>query len=257
MSGDKEMLAAAVADLGMAGRPNPVTREYAARHGNEYLEAPWCQMGVTRWAHKSGNAAAVLPAGDRAYTVWHAEDGARLGLWHPGTAEALREHARPGAVIYFDWAGTDRRAAIDHVGIVERNLGDGRVQTIEANTGDACKRRVRGPSVIAGFWNPPYEKEDDVGAKEMWQHELKVPFGSAENPSWQAGNLLVNAVKLVLEQRKTLAELGAKVDAQTAAIQAMAEAMARQDSEIDVEALVARIQQEIGRIQVRLDVSDA
>src|SRR5262249_22033817 len=41
----------------------------------------------------------------------------------------------------------------------EVNLGDGRVQTIEGNTDDACKRRVRGASVIAGFWNPPYEGE--------------------------------------------------------------------------------------------------
>ncbi|MFI6485035.1 peptidoglycan-binding protein [Nonomuraea sp. NPDC050663] len=36
--------------------------------------------------------------------------------------------------------------------------GDGRVQTIEGNTGDACRRRVRAHDVIAGFWNPPYTK---------------------------------------------------------------------------------------------------
>lgn len=152
------MLAAARWDLGLAGRPNRVTREYAARHGGAFLRAPWCNMSVTHWARESGNTAAVLPDGDRAYTVWHAQDGQRLGRWYAGTATNIRAHARPGAIVFFDWAGTDQVGAIDHVGVVELVLDDGRVQTIEGNTADACKRRVRGPSVIAGFWNPPYEK---------------------------------------------------------------------------------------------------
>lgn len=153
------MLAAARRTLGMAGRPNAVTKDYAARHGEEFLRAPWCNMSITRWARESGNAAAVLPAGDRAYTVWHAEDGKRLGLWHAGTAVNLRR-AEPGAIVFFDWGGSDSIPYIDHVGIVERVLPDGRLQTIEGNSGDACKRRVRAHGVIAGFWNPPYGVKD-------------------------------------------------------------------------------------------------
>lgn len=151
------MLAEAGADLGMSGRPNAITRDYASRHGEEFLRAPWCDMGVTYWARQSGNATAVLPRGDRAYTVWHAEDGDRLGLWYAGTADNIRRFAKPGAPVFFDWGGTNLIGAIDHVGIVEVNLGDGRVQTIEANTGDAVKRRVRGAADIAGFWNPAYD----------------------------------------------------------------------------------------------------
>ncbi|MFD8556610.1 CHAP domain-containing protein [Streptosporangium canum] len=150
------MLAAARKTLGMAGRPNVVTRDYASRHGDVFLRAAWCNMAITRWARESGNATAVLPEGDRAYTVWCAEDGERLGLWYTGTATNIKRYAQPGAIVFFDWGGADAIAYIDHVGIVERNLGDGRVQTIEGNTGDACKRRVRSASVIAGFWNPPY-----------------------------------------------------------------------------------------------------
>lgn len=150
------MLAAARADLGLAGRPNRITRDYASRHGTAFLEAPWCNMAITWWARKSGNMNAVLPAGDRAFTVWFAEDGKDRGLWHAGTAANVKRYARPGAIVFFDWGGTNTIGAIDHVGLIEEVLSDGRIVTIEANTGDAVKRRVRGADVVAGFWNPPY-----------------------------------------------------------------------------------------------------
>lgn len=176
------MLAAARKDLGLSGRPNRITKDYASRHGDVFLDAPWCDMSITRWARQSGNEEAVLPEGDRAFTVWHAEDGERLGRWYPGTAANIRAHAEPGAIVFFAWEGTDEIDDIDHVGIVERNLGDGRVQTIEGNTGDACKRRVRASNVIAGFWNPPY-----TAAVKSWTEALmnELPLlkkGSEKDP---------------------------------------------------------------------------
>lgn len=150
------MLAEARGDLGMSGRPNAITRSYAKRNGGEFLRAAWCDQAVSEWARASGNAEAVLPAGDRAFTVWHAEDGLRLDRWYDGTADNIRLYALPGAVVFFDWSGGNGIPPIDHVGLVEVNLGDGRVQTIEANTGDAVKRRIRAANVIAGFWNPSY-----------------------------------------------------------------------------------------------------
>jgi CHAP domain len=246
------MLAEARKWLGTSGRPNPLTKAYAARNGREFLRAPWCQMSVTEWARRSGNTAAVLPRGDRAYTVWGAQDGERLGRWYKGTAANIRAHARPGAVVYFDWAGADAIAAIDHVGIVEKNLGDGRVQTIEANTGDAVKRRVRGPEVIAGFWNPAYHEEIDVTAdalyKAAWEQDrMPVPYGTADNPKWKPRSVLVDhGVQL----RKILAA----VEAQHATIRALAEALAARDEAVDVEQLLARIRAELERVTVRLDV---
>ena len=141
------------------GEPNAVHRWYAARNGSEFApgSTPWCQMTVTWAAFLSGSYAAVCPRGDRAYTVWGAEDGKGLGLWHAGTAANIKKYAEPGTVVYFDWGGTNTLAKVDHVGVVEVNLGDGRVQTIEGNTDNACKRRVRGADVIAGFWCPLYK----------------------------------------------------------------------------------------------------
>ncbi|MFD0685539.1 peptidoglycan-binding protein [Actinomadura fibrosa] len=163
------MLSEARKCIGMSGRPNRITREYASRHGDEFLEASWCDMAVTYWARHSGNAATVLPAGDRAYTPWHAEDFRKIGRWHAGTTAQLRA-ARPGDIVFFDWDATNRIDAIDHVGIVEKVLSGARVQTIEANTGDACRRRVRDASVIAGYGRPAYGGGD-------WTEEIvrKLP----------------------------------------------------------------------------------
>lgn len=141
------------------GEPNAVHRWYSARNGREFApgSVPWCQMTVTWAAFLSGNYAAVCPRGDRAYTVWGAEDGESLGLWKSGTAANIRAHAVPGAVVYFDWGGTNTLGKVDHVGVVEQVLDDGRVVTIEGNTDNACRRRVRGADVIAGFWLPRYQ----------------------------------------------------------------------------------------------------
>jgi hypothetical protein len=97
-------------------------------------------------------------------------------------------------------------------------------------------------------------EDDDVSAQELWQHELPVPFGSKENPDWQAGNILVNVAKWQLEMRTTLTAHGAKLDAQSIAIRELVAALAQRDDEIDVEALVSRIQTAIEGITVRLEV---
>lgn len=106
------------------------------------------------------------------------------------------------------------------------------------------------------FAKPPSRspEEDDVAAKDLWQHELKVPFGSAENQEWQAGNVLVNAAKWVHEMRARLAEMDAKLDAQNATIKALAEALAAQNANLDVDALLDRIRSELENVAIRLDV---
>lgn len=139
--------------VGVKGRPNVFTRDYADRHGSDFLRAAWCDMFATYCARKSG-ATAALPNGDRAYTVWHANDFAGINRWVPGTTANIRNHATPGDVVFFDWGGADSRGAIDHVGFVVKNLGDGRLITIEGNTSDQVAIRVRGASVIAGFGQP-------------------------------------------------------------------------------------------------------
>jgi hypothetical protein len=263
------MLDAARKSLGLSGRPNYITRDYAVRHGAEFLNAPWCDMAVTYWARVSGNAPAVLPDGDRAYTVWHAEDGRALGRWHAGTADNIKAHARPGAVVFFDWDGSKVIGRIDHVGIVEKNLGDGRVQTIEGNTGDACKRRVRASNVIAGFWNPPYKQEDDDmptareiadAVYERFSHEVAADVWAAREGILNAGQKIEPRVALRQiwaygkDGYHTLRQILAKLEAQDATIKALAEALAARDASVDPDALLDRIRTELDNVTVRLEV---
>ncbi|WP_174545598.1 CHAP domain-containing protein [Nocardiopsis dassonvillei] len=145
------MLAEARRWLGTRGRPNTITRAYSERNGNAFLNAPWCNMAVTEWARATGNFNAVCFGTDYAYTVWHAQRFQQEGRWYWGTTSA-----KPGDIVFFDWNGARSIGAIDHVGIVEKNLGGGRLQTIEGNTGDACLRRVRSGSIIVGVGRPAY-----------------------------------------------------------------------------------------------------
>jgi hypothetical protein len=147
------LLAKARGDLGTGDAPNKITRAYALRNGPAYLRAAWCMEGVTEWSRNSNNAKVMLPRGDRAYTVWYAEDFGEIKQWKSGTLENIRRYAKEGFPVLFDWGGTNEVGKIDHVGLIEKVLPDGRVQTIEANTGSpgAVKRRVRHHSDIAGF----------------------------------------------------------------------------------------------------------
>lgn len=75
--------------------------------------------------------------------------------------------------------------------------------------GDRLYRLVRDGTFAKPATN---SEEDDVAAKDLWQHELPVPFGKPDNPEWQAGNILVTVAKWVYELRETIADLEAKVD---------------------------------------------
>lgn len=166
------MIRQAEKSLGLSGRPNYITREYADKHGSAFLRAPWCDMGVTYWARHSDNAGAVLPGGDRAYTVWHAQDFQKRKRWYSGTTANVNR-AKPGDIVFFDWGGSNSIGYIDHVGIVVRALGGGRLETIEANTGNAVKRRVRYSGDIAGYGRPDYS-----GGGDNWTEDAvkKLPL---------------------------------------------------------------------------------
>jgi hypothetical protein len=117
--------------------------------------------------------------------------------------------------------------------------------------GDRLSKLVTTGALITG-------EDDDVSAKDNWDYEIPVPWGSKDNPEWRAKSLLLESAKntrsLVEMQRRA----EAKLDAQGAVILELSTAIARlQPGEpIDVEALVARIEQAIEGIQVRLDVPD-
>lgn len=273
MTPAQKMLAEAIKDLGMHGRPNTITRAYAKRNGTYFLTAPWCNQAVSEWARRSGNAEAVLPNGDRAYTVYAAQDGQKLGRWHAGTVDNIKRYAKPGALIFFDWGLTNTISAIDHIGLVEKVLPDGRVQTLEGNSGSAAggavMRHVRAANVIAGFWNPDYEGEDMPSAKEVAEAVYDRLTGTVTSDVWAAKQKILDvgqkldpktAIRQIwaytkdgyAQDRKILAQLAT----QNATIKALADALAKQNAALNVDELMDRIKAEIEQITVHLDAGE-
>ncbi|MFE9300508.1 LysM peptidoglycan-binding domain-containing protein [Streptomyces sp. NPDC006856] len=134
------------------GEPNAIQTWYRQRNGAAYgYNFPWCNATITRAAVESGEYEAVCFGTDYAYTVAHAQRFKTAGQWHAG-AKGIRR----GDIVFFDWAGTNEIAKVDHVGIVTGVSGS-RVYTVEGNTADVCARRVRTEAEIAGYGRPKYK----------------------------------------------------------------------------------------------------
>lgn len=137
-----QVLAIARGELGEGEHPPGSNRnKYTQWYG---LDGPWCDMFVSWCADRAGAAGVI---GKFAYTPYHAQWFKDHGRWGG--------EPRKGAIVFFDWAGSRSIAAIDHVGIVEAVRGNGSIVTLEGNTEDLVRRRVRA-SGIAGFGYPAY-----------------------------------------------------------------------------------------------------
>lgn len=145
-----DLLRVARSQLGYAEGAGGWTK-YGDWYGNGFERAAWCDMFVSWCAERAGAAEVV---GRYAYTPYHAGWFESTGRWG--------NRPRKGAIVFFDWGGSRRIAAIDHVGIVEAVRADGAVVTIEGNTDNAVRRRVR-RSGIAGYGYPAYT--GDGGSK--------------------------------------------------------------------------------------------
>jgi hypothetical protein len=129
---------------------SPRASETLARDGGGqpalYANAPWCAMFVSWVGEKAGARASV---GWDAYTVTYADWFKDNKHW--GTV------AKPGAVVFYDWNGSKDISAVDHVGLVKKDNGDGTITTIEGNTGNGkVEERVRPTSQVVGYGYPEY-----------------------------------------------------------------------------------------------------
>jgi hypothetical protein len=124
-----------------------IDRDGGSRKG--YLDASWCDMFVS-WvaSHSGGKTASTV--GQDAWTIAHAKWFKAQGRWG-GTP-------KPGAVVFFDWAGGKDLDGIDHVGYVVSKGSNGKINTIEGNTGNAVMKRVRSSDQVVGYGYPDYAK---------------------------------------------------------------------------------------------------
>ncbi|QFG20212.1 CHAP domain-containing protein [Actinomadura sp. WMMB 499] len=113
---------------------------------DSYKGAAWCDMFVSWLGAQTG----VKNMGWDAYTVTHAEWFKDQDRWG--------QKAKPGAIVFYDWsAGSDGDIGdIDHVGIVEKDNGDGTISTVEGNSNDAVEEKTRDKSEVVGYGYPDY-----------------------------------------------------------------------------------------------------
>jgi hypothetical protein len=105
----------------------------------------WCQQFVW-WVFRQAGAGGEMPrtAVTRVAYPWYRKHRSLVRV----------RDAKPGDVVWFDFSGTLK--PVSHVGIVEKNLGGGRLQTIEGNTngkgvrsGGGVLRKVRSSRIVA------------------------------------------------------------------------------------------------------------
>lgn len=128
---------------------------YAEKVGDpQYRNAPWCDMFLA-WAAEQAGVGHIV--GQFAWTPSHANWFKRHEAWS--------HTPEPGALVFFDWQRTPDSpknppsSVIDHVGIVEKVVGN-KIHTIEANVDRVwVKRKVRGQKKVVGYGLPNKVKE--------------------------------------------------------------------------------------------------
>ena len=124
----------------------PYGRWYAAKVGDHsFAGGAWCGMFLDYCADRAGVGREVR---GHAWTVAQARSFDEAGRFD--------RHPRVGSIVFFDWDGSRRIDAIDHVGVVADVLPDGRILTLEGNTDDRVEQRVRGMKTVVGFGHPDW-----------------------------------------------------------------------------------------------------
>ncbi|RKS73023.1 CHAP domain-containing protein [Actinomadura pelletieri DSM 43383] len=130
-------------------------------HDEYFSTAPWCDMFLA-WA--ADKADVTEQTGQFAATVDHAKWFKKNDAWG--------KEPEPGAIVFYDWNGSDDIDQIDHVGIVEKVDGK-TLHTIEGNAdGYKLMRKTRDMDSVVGFGYPSKVK---VAAKYTPKHAAPAP----------------------------------------------------------------------------------
>jgi CHAP domain-containing protein len=205
-----DVLRIAAGELGTSERPPGSNRqEYGAAYSMNGVA--WCAEFVW-WVFRAAGVALPLKT---AYTPALAAGFQRLKRWLANTSPKVQ----PGDVVLFYWPNMGR---IAHVGIVEKILASGDVQTIEGNTdaggsrtGGQVMRRVRSRATVhryGGFGVPDYEEGDMDTADKAALKKAVDNSAEAKKVGHQAKNAAKDAAAIAKETRELVKGLGAKID---------------------------------------------
>jgi hypothetical protein len=103
--------------------------------------------------------------------------------------------------------------ALRHMLMTEEKMS-GAVKGHRDFTSTSCPGKILYDMVKDGSFSSSSGDDDDMPTtKEVWNHEIEVPWGTKENPSWQADSLLLEVNKMVRKQEVQIKELHEKLDA--------------------------------------------
>lgn len=166
MSQKEQFLSKVRGELGTVEGPKDNETKYGAFTKANFQ--PWCGSFIMWCAHEVG-----LKIPNCVYTPSGVEGFKGIGAWH----NAATAKPEPGDIVFFDFVKGG--AAVEHVGVVMKDNGDGTVTTIEGNTsGDKKKsaseanggevvRKIRAyradnkkgsPVFIVGFGRPKFKE---------------------------------------------------------------------------------------------------
>ena len=147
-----QVLATAASQIGVVESPFGSNRQkYGAWYGMN--GAPWCDMFIS-WVFGMIPGGSGAIGGKYAYCPYH------LG-WFQRNGRLFRSPA-VGDIVFYRFPGMD---VTGHIGIVERVLSGGRIQTIEGNTsangsqnngGGVCRKIRSSSAYISGYGRPYY-----------------------------------------------------------------------------------------------------
>ncbi len=157
------VIATAGAEIGATGGNKYVERYNRLTNAGIPLSSAWCACFITWVMDEAGVPAdSVKPfCSCSAEVRWFKEEK----RWKGPKDTPVR-----GDIIFFDYDGIPDG---DHVGIVEY-VKDGRIHTIEGNTGNKCARRDYkiGSSEIHGFGSPVYADE----AENIFSYKIFLDY---------------------------------------------------------------------------------
>lgn len=173
MSGAQDVLANAARRIGYRAPSDPqpgseAGRYWAAKTGQAWLAGPstsiwWCMLFVSMVFDEAGQVDAI---GGWTYNTDVCISHARAR----GLPFVTAAQAHPGDVVIFNWNG----GPTDHVGVVERNLGGGWIQTIEGNTSSGA----------AG---------SQSAGNGVWRRRRHDSIAAIIRPAWRDGSLAASS----------------------------------------------------------------
>ena len=138
------ILKIAQAEIGTTETSSNMTKYNIWYYGKAQV-AQWCCIFVS-WVFAQAGLLHLL--GGKHQACRYYEKGACTRAEEVPISQAL-----PGDIVTFDF---DNTGVAHHIGIVEKNLGGGKLQTIEGNTSDRVDRKIRSTGIRKVF-RPKYE----------------------------------------------------------------------------------------------------